>query len=427
MSGIGLMPGILNAQQPISANDKINVGLIGCRNKGFHVLKNFLNSGEVNCLGICDVDSKVLEEKMAELKSGYGINPKAYGDFRKLLEDKEIDAVIIGTPDHWHCLPTVYACEAGKDVYVEKPLANSIAECDVMVTVAKKFDRVIQVGQQQRSGNVWNGVMQYIHAGGIGDIKKVNVWANFRYGLGAKMVQNQLVPEGLNYGFWLGPAPKRPYNPSRVHGSWRHFWDYGGGLMTDWGVHLLDMALWAKNVDYAPGTILASGENYDLGDYSRETYATMKVVYPMKDYMISWCHTAGMEIGPYDMPYGVEFFGDKGGIVADRSDWQIKLGNKEDSEAATLLAKRDFKGHGMNDEDAHVKNFIDCVRSRKTPNCPVEMGSNVAMYAHMGNIAVRSKEFKLEWDEGNTRFTDSALANSYITPAYRKPWVLPDY
>jgi len=314
ITGFGLMPGIVKANSPIAVNDKINVGLIGCRNRGFNVLKSFLNSGEVNCLGLCDVDENILNEKAQILKKEYNSIPKHFKDFRKMLEDKEIDAIIVGTPDHWHCLPTVYACEAGKDVYVEKPLANSIAECNVMVAAAKRFERVIQVGQQQRSGNVWNGVMQHIHAGGIGDIKMVNVWANFGYGLGAKMVPDKAVPEGLDYDFWLGPAPERPFNPTRVHGNWRHFWDYGGGLMTDWGVHLLDMALWAKNADHAPGTVLASGENYDLGDYSRETYETMNVVFPMKDYMIGWRHNAGMQIGPYDMPYGVEFLGEKAGL-----------------------------------------------------------------------------------------------------------------
>ncbi|MFC4870991.1 Gfo/Idh/MocA family protein [Negadavirga shengliensis] len=426
-AGIGLVPGAFATTKKVSANDRINVGLIGCRNMGFHGLRTALNTGEVNCLGICDVDQKVLAQRQSEIKEEFGQNPKTYGDFRKLLEDKEIDAVFVGTPDHWHCLPTIYACEAGKDVYVEKPLANTIHECNLMVAAARKHNRIVQVGQQQRSGKVWKAVMAYIHAGKLGKLRKVNIWANFRYGTGAEKQPDGPVPDGVDFDMWLGPAPKRSFNPTRFHGNWRHFWDYGGGLMTDWGVHLIDMGLWAGDVKEGPKEIMAFGDNLSYPDHSRETFDTMSVTYPMGDFVMNWEHTAGIQVGPYDMPYGVEFVGDNAVIVADRGDWSVKPEKAEDGAQVTLEAKQDFMEDGPGDLEAHVRNFIEAVRSRKQPNCPVETGRNVALYAHMGNIAVRSGAGRLLWDEGNLRFTNHEEANRFILPEYRDPWRLPVY
>jgi|TARA_R110002049_G_scaffold3626_5_gene26808 predicted dehydrogenase len=425
VAGLGMMHSAYSGLPNFSTNDKINIGLIGARSKGFNILHHMMKTGQVNCLGICDVDQNVLEKRLVGIKDEFKQTPKGYGDFRQLLDNQEIDAVIIGTPDHWHCLITVYACQAGKDVYVEKPLANSIAECNVMVAAANKYNRVVQVGQQQRSGEVWNSAMEHIHSGGIGEIKKVNVWANFPYGMGSSKVPNQSVPEGLDYALWQGPAEKRAYNPNHVHGSWRHFWDYGGGLMTDWGVHLLDMALWAKKISHEPKTVLASAANYNMDTYYRETYEMMDVSYPMEDYMIHWSHTAGIQTGPYDKAYGVEFVGEKGVLLADRGDWSIRLGDKGESEKATLLAKEKFDFKGNSDMEIHVLNFLDCVRSRGVTNCPIETGRNVALYAHMGNIAARSGTQYLIWNEATGKFNGNKVANQFIAPEYHGEWEFP--
>jgi len=425
VAGIGLIHSNSFGVPKFSANDKINIGLIGARNKGFNILSHLMKTGQVNCLGICDVDQNVLQQRIGDIKNEFGQTPKGYDDFRKLLENDEIDAVIIGTPDHWHCLIMVYACQAGKDVYVEKPLANSIAECNVMVDAANKYNRVVQVGQQQRSGEVWNSAMQHIHSGGIGEIKRVNVWANFQYGMGAGKVPNQAVPNGLDFDFWQGPAEKRAYNPNQVHGNWRHFWNYGGGLMTDWGVHLLDMALWAKNISHEPTTVVASGANYNMDVYSRETYEIMDVSYPMDDYLIHWSNTAGIQTGPYDKAYGVEFIGDQGVILADRSDWSIRQGDNGESEEATKIAKESFNFEGKSSMEIHVLDFLNCIRNRSFTKCPVEMGRNVALYAHMGNIAVRSGAQLLDWNADSRRFDKNKAANQFIIPKYHGPWELP--
>ena len=303
-------PSILKAGTPPS--DQLNVAVIGSRNRGTRVLRQHLDLGGVNCVALCDVDQNVLDEKAALLEKNYQQKPKLYLDFRKLLAQKDIDAIIIGSPDHWHCLHTVYALEAGKDVYVEKPLANTIAEGEIIVRAARYHKRIVQVGQQQRSGRIWNEVMDYLKSGFLGNISKTNIWANFNYGLGPLQRPNEAVPKGVDYDLYLGPAPARPFNPSRFHGGWRHFWDYGGGLMTDFGAHLIDMALWVKDITTPPQSVLAYGSHLDRPDLAKETFDTMSVIYPIGDYIIQWESNAGKQVGPYDRLYGLAFLGEKG-------------------------------------------------------------------------------------------------------------------
>ena len=413
-------PHILSSRSP---NETLNFGLIGCRGRGFRVLEQHLDIGGVVCTALCDIDENVLNEKSKVLDEKYQQKPKIYRDFRKLLEDKDIDAVIIGTPDHWHCLQMIYACEAGKDVYVEKPMANSIEECNLMVKAAKRYNRIVQVGQQQRSGMVWADVMDYIHAGRIGKIRKTNIWANFNYGLGPQKQADAAVPHGVDYDMYLGPAQKRPFNPARFHGGWRMFWDYGGGLMTDFGVHLIDMALWARNITTEPETVLAFGNQLDRPDLSRETFDTMSVVYTIGDYVIQWESNAGIQKGPYDKNYGLAFIGEKGTVVANRGEWQVIPewdGEKKAFKVDEYTSRKYEQGH-----DDHMQNFIYCIKNRKTPACPPEMGRNVALYAHMGNMAVRSGEYKLEWDNEKGKFKEGKGANQLIKPEYHNGWGLP--
>ena len=408
----------------VSPSDKINIALIGCKNQGFWDLKCHLDSGEVNCVALCDVDSNVLIDRAADLKKTYKQDPKLYSDFRKMLEQKDIDAVIIGTPDHWHCLQLVSACQAGKDVYVEKPMANSIAECNIMVKAADYYKRVVQVGQQQRSGYVFQETMKMIGNGTIGKLRKVNVWGNFNYGTGTDVVADSAVPDGVDYNMWLGPAPLRPFNINRFHGSWRHFWDYGGGLMSDWGVHLLDMALWAKDLTEAPVQVLTYAANSSSEKKMRETFDTMTVVYPKKDYVINWDMTAGIQQGPYEKLYGLAFIGEKGTIVTDRNSFQVYPEWDEIKKTARTEA-RSFK-EGKESHALHAKNFVDCIKSRNKPVCPPELGRVAAMHAHIPNIAARTGEPVLIWNDKNASFSNSEKANELIKPEYRAPWKFPE-
>jgi len=408
---------------PVSPGDKINIALIGCNNQGFWDLKCHLDYDDVNCVALCDVDSKVLNDRAAEIKNKYKVEPKLYKDFRKMLEQKDIDAVIIGTPDHWHCLQLVYSCQAGKDVYVEKPMANSIAECNIMVKASDYYNRIVQVGQQQRSGYVFQESMKMIKDGTIGKLRKVNAWGNFNYGTGTEIVADSPVPEGVDYDMWLGPSPLRPFNRSRFHGSWRHFWDYGGGLMSDWGVHLLDVGLWAKDLVEAPTQVLTYAANSSSEKKMRDTFDTMTVIYPKKDYVINWDMTAGIQQGSYGKLYGLAFIGEKATIVTDRSGFQV-FPEWDNNKKAGKTEAKSFK-EGKESHSQHARNFIDCVKSRNKPVCPPELGRVAALHAHIPNIAARTGETMLYWDDSNVRFTKSEKANALIKPEYRAPWSFP--
>ena len=408
--------------QKKSANEKIIVGLIGAKGMGFANLQDALKVTGVECAAICDVDDAVLNQRTADTEKIQGKAPVKYKDFRKLIENKDIDAIIIGTPDHWHCLPFIYGCQAGKDIYVEKPMANSIGECNLMVKAARKYKRVVQVGQQQRSGDHWKQAMEFIKQGKIGQLRKVNIWSNFNYGVGQPKLPDEAVPAGVDFDMWLGPAPARSFNKNRFHGSWRMFWDYGGGLMTDWGVHLIDMALLAKDVDTTPLAVTTTGGNFSHNTYAHETFDTMNVSYQMKDFTINWEHTAGTQNGPYGRAYGLAFVGNDATLVIDRDGWEL-FPEWNETEKKFKVEKME-KQPGTDSHLSHVKNFFDCIKTRKDPVCSVDKGRLVALYAHAANIALRTNS-RLVWDEKTNSFGDNKAANTLITPAYRKPWVWP--
>lgn len=427
-AGLGLasvIPSTVRAYS-VPPSDSINVALIGCRNMGFGILQHHLANPGVNCIALCDIDDAVLNDRAAEVKKKFNQSPLLFKDFRKLLERKDIDAVIIGTPDHWHCLMAVYALGAGKDVYVEKPMANTIAECNIIVKAANYYDkRIIQIGQQQRSGAIFQNAMEIIKSGRIGKLRKINIWANFEYGVGQKIVPDEPVPAGVDFDMWLGPAPSRSFNRTRFHGSWRMFWDYGGGLASDWGVHLVDIGIWAKDIKTPPGKVLVYGANTFNEPRSRETFDTMSVTYPKDDCVINFQVTAGVQKGPWEMPYGLEFIGDSATMVTDRTklvvypEWDSQAGKNRTEEYRFTEGK---ESHGD-----HVKNFLDCIRSRNKPACTPETGRAAALHVHIPNIAARVGANILTWDDQNNRFTDSPAANELITPVYRKQWSLPAF
>lgn len=408
---------------PVAPSDKIRIGLIGCNSQGFWDLRCHLDYSDATCVALCDVDSKVLNNRASEIKKDYNQSPVLYKDFRKMLEQKDIDAVIIGTPDHWHCLMLVYAMQAGKDAYVEKPMANSIAECNVMAKAATYYKKIVQVGQQQRSGFVFQESMKMIKEGTIGKLRKVNIWGNFNYGTGSDPLKDGPVPEGVDYDMWLGPAPKRPFNMNRFHGSWRHYWDYGGGVMSDWGVHLIDMGLWAKDLKEAPPQVLTYAGNSSTEKKERETFDTMTVVYPKKDYVMNWDMTSGIQEGPYQKSYGLAFIGEKATIVTDRNSYKVCPEWDYEKKAGKTEAVSYDKGKESHPQ--HARNFLDCIKSRNTPACPPELGRVAALHAHIPNISARIGEPLLIWDDANSRFTNSEKANALIKPEYRALWTFP--
>lgn len=407
----------------ISANDKINVALIGCRNMGWSNLSDFLLHKEVECVALCDVDKSVLDNRTAELVKKAGKSPVRYDDYRKILDRKDVDIVIIGTPDHWHCLQMTDACAAGKDVYVEKPIGNSIAECDAMAVAAKKYKRVVQVGQQQRSGKHWKEMTEYLSSGKLGTIGRVHIWANFNYAAIVHPMADSVVPDSVDFQTWLGPAPERTFNAQRFHGSWRMFWDYGGGLMTDWGVHLLDMGLWGLNVTGMPNKITATGGKFYYPGGAHETFDAQTVSYLYDNCIMSWEHNAGVQTGPYNRSYGVLFKGTNGTLVADRDNWMIYPEWDGSTKAARIPEMKVEADH--QDHKNHVADFLQCVKDRNfNTACTIENGSLCAKYAHLGNIAARMNT-TLVYDDVAKKFTGTPEADKYIRPVYRAPWKFP--
>lgn len=409
-----------SVRMPKSANEKIVIGVIGCNNMGNGIMNHALNQPNVEVAVICDIDDNIANKRADEVLRKQGKKPQTYSDYRKLLENKDIDAVIVATPDHWHCLPMVEACQAGKDVYVEKPLANSIAECNVMVKATRQYNRIVQVGQQQRSGEHWQKAIQFIQSGGIGTLRKVHSWANFNYAVGQPKVPDGSVPAGIDFDRWLGPAPLRTYNKTRHHGSWRLFWDYGGGLITDWGAHLLDIALWVQNIKTPPLSVVATGGNFYSPDFAHETFDTLSVLYQLPNYTISWEHTAGTQNGPFGRSYGLAFVGNDATLVIDRGGWELFPEIDNGFYKVPALPKRG----GKETHEEHVRNWLNCIRDRKEPNCPIENGRLVALYAHLGNIALRTNSMVV-FSESTQSCGKNEAANALITPNYRKPWVLP--
>jgi len=424
-AGIGvstsLSASILSPSRVLGANDRINVALIGARNQGWWNLEDILKQPNVECHTLCDVDGKVLEEKVAHFANIDGPKPNITMDYRVVLENKDIDAVIIGTPDHWHCLPTVEACQAGKHIYVEKPLANSVGEINVMFDAARKYNSLVQVGQQQRSGAHWRTAIDFVKSGKLGTIRQVKFWGNFNYGAGNMPVPDSDVPEGVDYDRWLGPAPKKPFNKNRFHGSWRMFRDYGGGLLSDWGVHLIDMGLWAMDVKSAPISVQALGGNFASKDHALEMPDTLTVLYEMDGYNMIWEHNGGVERGPYDQGYGVKFIGSNGTLVADREKWRVfpeRFGEELQMEEVAEHPS-DHKSH-LN----HCENFIRAIRSGDSLNAEIEYGHRAALYAHLGNIAYWASD-RVVYDENKRRITSSDKADALLTPEYRAPWKFP--
>jgi predicted dehydrogenase len=386
------------------ANERVVTGHIGVGNQGAGNLKAFLK----NAAAVCEVDAKRRAAAVAvvELK---GKPCGSYADYRALLDRKDIDAVVITTPDHWHALPTIHACQAGKDVYCEKPLSLTIAEGRKMVEAARANDRVVQTGSQQRSSANFRFACELVRSGKIGKVQKVLVGipaVNFA----GPPVPDSDPPAELDYDFWLGPAPKKPYNAKHVHYNFRFFWDYSGGQMTNFGAHHIDIAQWALGAD-------------NSGPVSTESTATF---HPEKWYEVTQScrvtHTYAdgvvLIVGQLqkDIPGGVTFIGSEGTIHVDRG----KLTSTPAEIVKQTLSADDVH---LYESTNHHQNFLDCVKSRKRPICDVEIGHRSATVCHLGNISVRLGR-KLQWDPAAERIVGDEQAAAMLARPYRAPWKL---
>lgn len=405
---------------PVSASDKVRVGLVGGNSMGWNDLESFLKNPDVECVAICDVDRNVLNKRAENVvKLGRPL-PKLYVNYRKMLENKDIDAVIVGTPDHWHCLVYCDALSAGKHVYVEKPIGNSIAEINIMHKAAKKHNKqLVQVNQWQRSQPHFVDAINYLKTGKLGRVRMCKAWSFVDWKGAVPKVPDSEVPEGVDYDMWLGPAPKRPFNKNRFHQSWRWYWEYGNGVMTDWGVHLIDYILYGMERSI-PESVMSIGGKYAFPDDDMVTPDTQTAVYDFKDFTMIWEHTIGIGLGNWKRPHGMSYVGENGTLVLDRNGWEV-FPEKNKIEAVPVQKN---VGSGL---DLHVRNFLDCIKNNtpKKLNAGIDIGHDVALVAQMGNVAYRTGE-KISWNKEKQLFNSEA-ANKLITPVYNNGWELPKF
>ncbi len=427
-AGVGYAAEAVSRARILGANDRIHIGVIGCGGQGTADLDKAIRVPDVECIAVCDVDDNQAAKAANRVESITKQRPAFTSrDFRKLLDLKEVDAVIIGTPDHWHALPTVMACQAGKDVYVEKPLAVSIGEGRVMVAAARKYDRVVQMGTQQRSAPHYREAVDYVKSGAVGKIRLVRAWAYLDWKGEIPVVPDSDPPPNVDYDFWLGPAKKRPFNKNRFHFTFRWYWDYSGGLMTDWGAHMIDIANWGMGIK-APSSAVSIGGKYGYPKDAMETPDTQQAIwdFPELKFSMIWEHALGVGRGPEAREHGVAFHGNNGVLVIDRAGWEVY------PETDAIGKKRMYKMAGVPRASAgsadyhagHIRNFFDCMRSRSRPNSDVEIGHNSMIACHLANIAQRLGR-QVKWDVEKEMMINDPEAQKEVMRAYRAPWKLP--
>jgi predicted dehydrogenase len=409
----------------VAPSEQIRVALVGCGGMGNSDLDDFMRAPEVSIVGLCDVDQRHLNRTATKVEKKYGRKPLTTADFHAILDRKDVDAVIIGTPDHWHAIPFVYACMAGKDVYCEKPISHNIKEGRAMVSAARRYNRVSQIGTQQRSGEHFQRAVKLVQDGKLGRISLTRTW-NFSNeaprGCG-KPPDRAEAPEGVDYDRWLGPALKRPFNRARFHGTFRWFYDYASGMIGDWNVHLQDIIHWAMGVT-APKSVHAAGGRFTLDDI-RDTPDTLLVTYefdgPHGPFIQFYEMRKGNNRGIGGDPgHGMQFHGTDATLYLDRSGFQVF---PEGSRTAAVKS-------GSSDQHwPHVLDFLACVKSRKRCICDVETGHTSTVVCHLGNISYKLGR-KIYWDARTETVTDQTghpdpQANALLGRDYRKGYELP--
>ena len=413
VGGIGLAAAS-RAYAATPASDKIQIGFIGLGGQGTSRLNEFMRQPDVVAAAVCDLDQKHLEAAAAAVEKTQGHKPDQYHDFRKLLERKDLDAVMVATPDHWHALPAIHACQSGRDVFVEKPLAYSIGEGRAMVAAALKYKRITQMGNHIHNDRpTYRRVVEVIRSGALGQIHRVDCsLATGDKPLGKP--PDSAPPPELDYEFWLGPAPKRPYNPLRSHFTYRYFWDYSGGYLIDFWCHYTDVVQWALDLK-APKSVSAAGGRWGVDD-AGETPDTMEVVCEYPNRLMTWTlHPQGRP-GFDAMGSSVIFQGSNATLVTNYNRYEVYVkGKKEESFRPPPPSIADSPGH--------VREFLDSIKSRQRTSCDIEYGNRLTTGGLLANIAYRTGE-RLNWNDAAGRFTGHTRANDYVTRRYRKPWKL---
>ena len=437
-AGVSLSMAGFSTGNVLGANDRIRLGVIGTGRQGTDDMQNFMKHG-VEVGAVCDVYQPNLDKGLAAA----GGKAAAYKDFRKILDDKSIDVVLVATPDHWHPIPMVEACKAGKDVYVEKPICVAVEEGEKMVAAAHKYNRVVQVGLWQRSNSHFQKAVELVQSGVLGKVSFVRTW---NYGntfpAGQGTYPDSEPPAGLDWDFWLGPAPKVPYNFQRFGvadnrwSTFRYFYDYANGWPGDWAVHLMDIVLWAMKSE-GPTGVTAMGFKRYIKD-NTETPDTLEITWEFPDFIATYENRLCNANSMFKKGYGILFHGTDATMFLDRDGFEVfpeplvegdyrevhrpepgQPERREVGKAPDMKMERVDDGLLM-----HVGNFLECMRTRKPPQTDIEYGHRSTSCCVLGNVALRSKE-RLEWDVANQKLVKgSPAAQKLLGREYREPWKL---
>ncbi len=400
-------------------NDQISIGCIGLGGMGNSHRSWFTEAADdARVVALCDVDTERLAAAADWYEDG---EVDTYTDFRHILDRDDIDAVVFGTPDHWHAVQTVMACQAGKDVYVEKPTSNSIAESQAMIRATREHNRIVQVGSQGRALNNFPSICEFIRSGQLGRITEVDCWhyANPEGG----DAPEQTPPDHLDWDMWLGPARWRPYHANYAHGTFRWFLDFGGGNIRDRGAHVLNVLCWFLDLDNTgPTKITAKGRPPSHGNYDNPVTMDVTWEFAHRDLVVHWRQPGIDPNAPgQERPYGGVYHGTNGSLVVDGGDiggraWPLR--EAEEFEAPEGERMLRVEGHGAS---GNRRNWLDCIRSREEPIMPIEAGHRIASMCILGNLAYRLGR-TLEFDPETERVLNDEEANRHLHEPGRGPW-----
>jgi predicted dehydrogenase len=405
-----------SASRAMGANGRLGVAFIGVGNRGGQLLQATLPNTDVDVVALCDVHRPTAEKWQAKLEG----KPAIHNDFREVLARTDVDAVFVATPDHWHAIQTIYACEAGKDVYVEKPLSVTIVEGRKMVEAARRTKRVVQVGTHRRSSKAYPQLQQIIRDGAIGKVTVARCYRitnMFPSGIGKP--PDSAPPEGLDWDMWLGPRPKRPYNSAITPYRFR-WWQAYSSQIANWGVHYFDAIRWVLDEE-APASVSAHGGRFAVDDL-RDIPDTMEAVFEFGSGRLLIFGQYEASGNPAMKSGEIEFRGTLGTVYTSEQSFEIiperagQFGDPKPLAEARVVSAKDGDL-----TRAHIRNFLDCVKSRETPLADVEIGHRSTTIALLGNIALATKA-RLEWDATAERVTNNDAANRLLHYTYRKPW-----
>lgn len=427
----------LSAARVLGANERVRLGLIGLGNRGDQVLDAFMKQPDAEVVALCDLYQPYLDFAAKKV----GVPLKQFKEYRRLLDVKDVDAVVIATPDHWHALQTIHACQAGKDVYVEKPLSLCVVEGRKMVEAVRRHRRVCQVGIHRRSSSFCREAAEFVCRGGLGKIsvaRAFHIQNEWPKGIGRP--PNTDPPSDLDWEAWLGPAPRVPYNKNRTFYRFRWFYDYSGGQVTNFGVHYLDFIHWALGKE-APKTVTALGGRFGDIDDNREVPDTFEVIWHYPGDTLVTFSQLNATAGQWSVPdcevelrgtKGTLFlFGNRYEVVPDRitpNEFPARRPDNRAYERGWRVGERPViepkKGAGDADTAHHARNFLDCVKSRQRCACDIETGHRSTTATLIANIAHKTRAV-LDWDAQAERFTNNPGANKLLSYQYRAPYRFP--